>query len=44
MVSATPDNTFDELYVYAMGRSGFPLQHVVDAFAAQTADQQHEAY
>ena len=39
MVSVTPNSTFDELYVYAMGRPGFPLQHVVDAFAAQTADQ-----
>ena len=23
----------DEVYVYAMGRPGFILQHVVDAFA-----------
>lgn len=30
---------FDEVYVYTMGRPGFILQHVVDAFAVQTADQ-----
>jgi hypothetical protein len=29
---------YDELYVYTMGRPRFILQHVVDAFAAQTAD------
>ncbi|MGC0772874.1 MAG: DUF5946 family protein [Candidatus Acidiferrum sp.] len=29
---------FDEVYVYTMGRSGFILQHVVDAFAVQTAN------
>jgi hypothetical protein len=28
---------YDELYVYTMGRPGFILQHVVDAFAVQTA-------
>lgn len=28
---------FDEVYVYAMNRPGFILQHVVDAFAVQTA-------
>ena len=28
---------YDELYVYTMGRAGFVLQHVVDAFGAQTA-------
>ncbi len=28
---------YEELYVYAMGRPGFLLQHVVDAFGAQTA-------
>lgn len=28
---------YDEVYVYAMGRPGFILQHVVDAFAVQTA-------
>jgi len=28
---------YDELYVYTMGRPGFILQHVVDAFAAQNA-------
>lgn len=27
----------DELYVYTMGRPRFILQHVVDAYAAQTA-------
>lgn len=30
---------FDEVYVYTMGRAGFILQHVVDAFAVQTAEQ-----
>ena len=29
---------YDEVYVYAMSRPGFILQHVVDAFAAQTAN------
>jgi hypothetical protein len=29
---------YDEVYVYTMGRPGFILQHVVDAFMAQTAD------
>lgn len=29
---------FDEVYVYTMGRPGFILQHVVDAFAVQTAN------
>jgi hypothetical protein len=29
---------YDEVYVYTMGRPGFILQHVVDAFAAQTAN------
>jgi hypothetical protein len=28
---------YDEVYVYAMGRPGFILQHVVDAFAVQSA-------
>jgi hypothetical protein len=28
---------YDEVYVYTMGRAGFILQHVVDAFAVQTA-------
>jgi hypothetical protein len=32
---------YDEVYVYTMGRAGFILQHVVDAFGAQTAT--HEA-
>jgi uncharacterized protein DUF5946 len=27
---------FDEVYVYSMDRPGFILQHVVDAFAVQT--------
>lgn len=30
---------YDELYVYTMGRPRFILQHVVDAFAAQIADE-----
>ena len=29
---------YDELYVYTMGRPGFILQHVVDAFAVQNAN------
>ena len=29
---------YDEVYVYTMGRPGFILQHVVDAFAVQTAN------
>jgi hypothetical protein len=28
---------YDEVYTYTMGRPGFILQHVVDAFAVQTA-------
>jgi hypothetical protein len=28
---------YDEVYVYSMSRPGFILQHVVDAFAVQTA-------
>uniref|UniRef100_Q01N72 Uncharacterized protein n=1 Tax=Solibacter usitatus (strain Ellin6076) TaxID=234267 RepID=Q01N72_SOLUE len=28
---------YDELYLYTMDRPGFILQHVVDAFAVQTA-------
>ena len=28
---------YDEVYVYTMGRPGFILQHVVDAYGAQTA-------
>lgn len=31
---------FDEVYVYTMGREGFILQHVVDAFAVQTANEE----
>ena len=30
---------YDELYVYTMGRPRFILQHVVDAFGAQTASE-----
>jgi hypothetical protein len=30
---------YDEVYVYAMGRPGFILQHVVDTFVVQTANQ-----
>jgi Family of unknown function (DUF5946) len=30
---------YDEVYVYTMGRPRFILQHVVDAFAVQTASQ-----
>src|SRR5437763_8705655 len=28
---------YDEVYCYAIGRPGFMLQHIVDAFAVQTA-------
>jgi hypothetical protein len=31
---------YDEVYAYTMRRPGFILQHVVDAFAAQTARQE----
>jgi hypothetical protein len=30
---------YDDLYAYTMSRPRFILQHVVDAFAAQTADE-----
>jgi hypothetical protein len=30
---------YDEVYVYTMGRAGFILQHVVDAYAVQTANE-----
>lgn len=30
---------YDEVYLYTMDRPGFILQHVVDAFAVQTADE-----
>ena len=30
---------YEEVYVYTMGRAGFILQHVVDAFTVQTANQ-----
>jgi hypothetical protein len=30
---------YDEVYVYTIGRPGFILQHVVDEFAVQTANQ-----
>jgi hypothetical protein len=33
----TMRSAYDELYVYTMGRPGFILQHVVDAWGAQTA-------
>ena len=29
---------YDEVYVYSMGRPGFLLQHVVDAFVVQNAN------
>ena len=34
---ATMDATYDEVYVYAMGRPGFLLQYVVDAGVVQAA-------
>lgn len=42
-VGERPDPTstlvaYDELYAYTMGRPEFILQHVVDAFAVQTAN------
>ena len=33
-------HAYDEVYAYTMRRPGFILQHVVDAFAAQTARQE----
>ncbi|HTZ74891.1 MAG TPA: DUF5946 family protein [Candidatus Aquilonibacter sp.] len=30
---------YDEVYAYTIGRPGFLLQHVVDAFAVQTANE-----
>ncbi len=35
---ASTHDAYNEVYVYTMGRPGFILQHVVDAFAAQNAD------
>lgn len=29
---------YDDVYAYTMGRAGFILQHVVDAYAVQTAN------
>lgn len=34
---------YDEVYVYTMGRPGFILQHVVDAFAVQSATPESKA-
>jgi hypothetical protein len=34
---------YDEVYVYAMERPGFILQHVVDAFAVETASSDTKA-
>ena len=34
----TAQAAYDEVYVHTMGRPGFILQHVVDAFAVQTAN------
>lgn len=34
----TAHSAYDEVYVYAMGRPGFILQHVVDVYAVQCAD------
>jgi Family of unknown function (DUF5946) len=33
----TLPSAYDELYAYTMGRPGFVLQHVVDAYGAQSA-------
>ena len=35
----TMREAYDEVYAYSMGRRGFILQHVVDAWAAQNADE-----
>ena len=35
-------HAYDEVYAYTMRRPGFILQHVVDAFAAQTARQESQ--
>jgi Family of unknown function (DUF5946) len=32
-------NAYDQVYAYTMGRPGFILQHVVDAFAVQSANE-----
>lgn len=32
-------SAYDEVYAYTMGRDGFILQHVVDAYGAQTASE-----
>lgn len=32
-------DVYEQVYAYTMGRPGFILQHVVDAFAVQTADE-----
>jgi hypothetical protein len=32
--------TYDEVYAYTVGRPGFILQHVVDAFTVQTANEE----
>jgi hypothetical protein len=39
VTDATRD-AYDELYVYTMERPSFVLQHVVDAFGAQTASEE----
>lgn len=31
------ESAYHEVYLYAMGRPGFPLQHVADAYTVQTA-------
>ena len=36
----TMRSAYDEVYVYTMCRPGFILQHVVDAFVVQTANQE----
>jgi len=35
----TVRSAYDEVYAYTMGRPGFILQHVVDAFAVQSASE-----
>ena len=39
----TARSAYDEVYVYAMGRPGFILQHVVDVFAVQCASPESKA-
>jgi hypothetical protein len=35
----TIGNAYDQVHAYTMGRPGFTLQYVVDAFAVQSANE-----